>query len=74
MSYTITLPEEHNTEKIQDNLQKITLASSEVLKSKYETKNKKQPYEVFQAESTLSVEANKIASVVEYILFYRSSK
>ncbi|ANG65884.1 reticulate body protein Rbp-7 [Chlamydia gallinacea] len=73
MPHTITLPKEHDTEKVQEKLQKITLASSEVLKSKCEAKNKK-PYEVFQAESTLSVEANKIASIAEYTLFSCSYK
>lgn len=74
MLHTITLPKEHDTEKVQAKLQKITLASSEVLKSKCETKNKKPPYEVFQAESTLSVEANKIASIAESTLFSCSYK
>lgn len=67
MPHTITLLKDYDTEKTQAKLRKIALASS-VLQNRCETKSKKQPYEVFQAESTLSVEANKIAAVVALTL------
>ncbi|AAP05555.1 reticulate body protein Rbp-7 [Chlamydia caviae] len=66
MSHTITLlTTDNNTEEIKKALQKITAASSCVLGSSREQENADQPYDVCQAESTLSVEASKIASVAE---------
>ncbi|WP_375793949.1 reticulate body protein Rbp-7 [Chlamydia sp. 12-01] len=66
MSHTITLlTTDNNTDEIKKALQKISAASSCVLGSSHDQENADQPYEVCQAESALSVEASKIASVAE---------
>ncbi|BAE80972.1 hypothetical protein [Chlamydia felis Fe/C-56] len=66
MSHTITLlTTDSNTEEIKKALQRITSASSCVLGFSHEQGKDDQSYEVCQAESTLSVEASKIASIAE---------
>ncbi|WP_139415136.1 reticulate body protein Rbp-7 [Chlamydia abortus] len=66
MTHTITLlTTDNNTEELKQALEKITTAYSCVLGSSHEQENADQNYEICQAESTLSVEANKIVSVAE---------
>ncbi|WP_348663119.1 reticulate body protein Rbp-7 [Chlamydia vaughanii] len=75
MARTFTLlTTDNNTDELNKALQRIASASSCVLGTSHVSGNKEQPYEVCRAESSLSVEAGKIASVAEDTLFSCSCK
>lgn len=70
MSHTFTIStRDHNTSEQNNALHKISKACMHIFTKTY-VENSEQPYEVYHAESSLSLEANKIASVIEQLALF----